>query len=156
MIIAMSILDGLLALALLAGLVWFAVWLNRRLKLNLRSVRWIAIYLGLYEILGLLVTPLVVMAVVDGQRMPFGWTLGTLVAALQIANGILRTSSYLLMVLMAVSELAPVMARGSKEMDQQQFDPLPRVRHRMAILGSALIATALMPLALALGLLWVG
>jgi hypothetical protein len=154
MMTALSILNSVLALALLPCFVWFAVWLNRRLKLNLRSLRWIAIYIGSYEILGLLVTPLVVRAVVDGRHMPFGRAVVSFVAALSIADGILRTLGYSLVFLMAVSELAPVIARGSQDMDLQGFDPLHRVRDRMSILGFALVATALLPLALALGLLW--
>lgn len=150
--IPLAVLNIVIDILLWALLIWFAAWLNRDLKLGLRSVRWVAIYFLLSTTLGF-ITPIVLRSVVDGSQIPFGLTAGTFLVTWKHATGILRGISLFILVAIVMSELAPVLGRNSSVSETSRADPLMQIRARVTSLGYVTLALAVAPLVIATGIL---
>ena len=148
MIFPMQLLGWTLLLILGGLLLWFGIWLNGRLKLNLKSLPWLAVFFALYFGLGV-VEPRILGEIIEHDSFPSEWGQGNFLVTWYSARMALRTTGWLIGVLMLISELAPMLARSSPVEELQTWDPLRGVRASIPALGVVLIVLAVLPIAAA-------
>lgn len=146
MLIALSYASSAIGLLLTVLLLGFGVWLNRRLGLNLRSLRWVVIYFGLSLVLGF-ITPIILGLSVDTGNLPFGWTSRSFISIWQSAASIPRSIGRFILILMVFAEVVPLLARNSPDAQSKGLDPLALIRTRMTTFGYVVIALVLTPIA---------
>ena len=146
MIFPMQLVSWVLILILGGLLLWFGIWLNVRLKLDLKSLPWLAVFFALSFGLGI-VEPLIFREIVEIDAFPFDRE--TFFFTTNAGLAILRDTGRLIWVLMLLSELAPLLARSSPVEELQTWDPLRGVRASIPVLGVVLIALAILPIAAA-------
>lgn len=134
--------------ALFGLLVWFANWVNRRLKLNFRSFRWIGAW-ALTSAVSVFLTQVVTASIVGGTDVPIGRSDGTFIAVSTYATRTIPLAGLFVAVLMFIAELATALSSKSASIDVGTPILLSTVRNNLTAIGVVLLALALTPLALA-------
>lgn len=142
-------------IALWGLLAAFAGWVYHRI--DLRSTRWLGVYLLLYAPLSLFL-PLWHRRLIDERAesgaLPFGWSFGALVYLLAAGRNLIEGLIHLLLALLILADVVFLLRRAGIATEWRPARLLLGVRRHSASLGLALVGLiALLPLATVV--LWV-